>query len=176
GGRPSSVRAVVGRQHAGAQTPWVAAAPAAQPDDSAPVLTEVTAPVSPILPMDLATDHLNVGAYDPELALADQPLNMEQWYVPQNDPQVLAGALAHAENQRTPLVTIEPWPTGGSTDVLGDVVSGKSDDDLRQLARIAAASQPQVVLVRWGHEMELANLYPWSAQDPATYQQAFRHV
>jgi beta-mannanase len=33
-----------------------------------------------------------------------------------------------------------------------------------------------VVLVRWGHEMELANLYPWGAQDPAKYQQAFRRV
>jgi cellulose synthase (UDP-forming) len=128
------------------------------------------------LPLDVATDHLNVGAYDPQLELADQPLNIEQWYVPQHDPEVLAGALAHAENQRTPMVTIEPWPTNGSTDVLGDALSGESDVDLRQLARIAAANQPQVVLVRWGHEMELANLYPWSAQDPARYQQAFRHV
>jgi cellulose synthase (UDP-forming) len=176
---PFNGAAAVVLQNAAAQKPSVTVAPAAQPDDS-PTDVDPTAvtpdPVNPILPMDLATDHLNIGAYDPELALADQPLNMEQWYVPQNDPQVLAGALAHAEDQRTPLVTIEPWPTGGSTDVLDDVVSGKSDDDLRQLAQIAAASQPQVVLVRWGHEMELANLYPWSAQDPARYQQAFRHV
>jgi cellulose synthase (UDP-forming) len=163
-------------QNAAAQKPTVSIAGAAQPDESEAVPTEVTMPANPILPLDLATDRLNIGAYDPQLALADQPLDMEQWYVPQNDPQVLAGALAHAENHRTPLVTVEPWPMNGSTNVLGDVVSGKSDDDLRQLAHIAAASQPQVVLVRWGHEMELANLYPWSAQDPAEYQQAFRHV
>jgi cellulose synthase (UDP-forming) len=155
-------------------------AAAQKPLVDAPSNTDASTPepggASSVLPMDLATDHLNIGAYDPQLALTDQPLNIEQWYVPQNDPQILAGALAHAENQRTPLVTIEPWPTDSSTDVLGAVLSGKSDADLRQLADIAAASQPQVVLVRWGHEMELANLYPWGAQDPAEYQQAFRHV
>ena len=47
---------------------------------------------------------------------------------------------------------------------------------LRRLARIAAAHQPQVILVRWGHEMELANLYPWGDRHPDLYQQAFRHV
>ena len=158
-----------------ATSPAVVTSPA---QATSPEQVSVPAPANAVLPMDLASDHLNIGAYDPQLTLGDQPLNIEQWYVPQYDPQVLAGALAHAKNQRTPMVTIEPWPTPGSaaTDVLGDVVSGKSDADLRQLARIAAANQPQVVLVRWGHEMELADLYPWGAQDPAEYQQAFRHV
>ena len=128
--------------------------------------------------MDLATHRLDIGAYDPDLALMDQQLDIEQWYVRQDDPEMLAGALAHAENRRTPMVTLEPWPSAGpnSQDVLGDVVNGRSDDELRQLARIAAAHRPQVILVRWGHEMELANLYPWGDRPADVYQQAFRHV
>jgi endoglucanase len=161
-------------QDAAARTPPVDVTPDVAPDTDRNAIIPTDTPT--VLPMDLASDHLNLGAYDPQQSLADQPLSIEQWYVPQNDPQILAGALAHAQNQRTPLVTIEPWPTDGSTDVLDDVLSGKSDADLRQLADTAAANQPQVVLVRWGHEMELANLYPWAAHDPAEYQQAFRHV
>ena len=92
---------------------------------------------------------------------------------------LLAGAIAHAQDRRTLMVTIEPWPTSGqpaNADVLGDVVSGSADGQLRRLADLAAANRPQVILVRWGHEMELSDLYPWGAQDPALYTAAYRHV
>jgi cellulose synthase (UDP-forming) len=141
----------------------------------APVLQTATPAV---LPMDLPAGRLSVGAYDPSLALADQPLDIEHWFVRQDDPTLLAGALAHAQNRRTLMVTVEPWPAVGSadSDVLGRVVSGGADEHLRALAQVAAAHQPQVVLMRWGHEMDLDNLYPWGAQDPGEYRQAFRRV
>lgn len=128
--------------------------------------------------MDLPADRLAIGAYDPQLALTNQPLDLEHWYVRQDDPSTLVGALAHAQNQRSVMVTVEPWPAAGSTDtnVLGAVASGADDAQLRQLAQIAAGNKPQTIMVRWGHEMELSNLYPWSAQDPTLYKQAFRHV
>jgi cellulose synthase (UDP-forming) len=129
--------------------------------------------------LDLPTDHLAIGAFDPHLALTDQPLDIEHWFVPQDDPTLFAGALAHAQDRRTLLVTLEPWPTSGepaNSDVLGKVVSGASDAQLRQMADLAAANRPQVILVRWGHEMELSDLYPWGAQDPALYTAAYRHV
>ncbi len=145
----------------------------------APLVTEPTIPAAPaIQATDLPADRLAVGAYDPQLALTDQPLDLEHWYVRQDDPSMLSGALAHAQNRRSVMVTVEPWPAAGSTDtnVLGAVASGADDAQLRQLADIAAGNKPQVILVRWGHEMELANLYPWSAQDPTPYKHAFRHV
>jgi hypothetical protein len=140
------------------------------------VVPDAAAPAP--LAMDLPVDRISVGAYDPHLALTGQPLDIEHWYVRQDDPTLLAGALAHTRDQRTLMVTIEPWPAPGSsdTDVLGNVVGGASDDQLDELARIAAANRPQVILVRWGHEMELSNLYPWGAQDPDLYKQAFRRV
>jgi cellulose synthase (UDP-forming) len=149
-----------------------AAAPSGVP------LPEAAAAPRVVLPLDLTANRLDIGAYDPDLALHDRQLNIEQWYVRQDDPEMLAGALAYAENRRTPMVTIEPWPAVGShnQDVLGDIVNGSSDDDLRRLARIAAAHQPQVILVRWGHEMELANLYPWGDRQPELYQAAFRRM
>ncbi|MBV9328018.1 MAG: glycosyltransferase [Chloroflexi bacterium] len=173
------------------------AAPAGAPNYNGPatdVLRQLaTAPQPPAtvtMPMDaqpvsvasqpaLPTDHLAIGAFDPHLTLTDQPLDVEHWYVPQDDPSLLAGAIAHVQGQRTLLATIEPWPSAGqpaNADVLGEVVSGDSDAELQELADIAAADRPQVILVRWGHEMDLANQYPWGAQDPELYKAAFRHV
>ena len=114
-----------------------------------------------VLPLDLPTDRLAVGAYDPWQQYADMPLDLEHRFIRQDEPRLLTGALALARNRRTVLVTIEPFPpTGRPTAVLEVVVSGASDAHLRELAQVVRMSQPQVVLVRWGHEMELSGLYP----------------
>ena len=116
------------------------------------------------------------GAYDPWQDLADQPLSLEHWYVRQDEPTVFADALAHAAD-RLPLITIEPFPRHRrSLPVLDRTIAGQADEDLRALARIVRGHQDQPVLLRWGHEMDLAGLYPWSANDPARFRSAFRHV
>jgi len=128
-------------------------------------------------PMDLPTNRVAVGAYDPWEVLGSSSLDVEHWYVRQDEPELLRGALARTRDRVTLLVTVEPFSTApDSTSVLKDVASGIRDDDLRQLARTARAAAPQVVLVRWGHEMELGTLYPWSGQDPDEYRRAFRRV
>ena len=53
---------------------------------------------------------------------------------------------------------------------------GWRDDELRALARVVRGRNPQVVLIRWGHEMELGGSYPWAANHPVLYRAAFRHV
>jgi beta-mannanase len=63
-----------------------------------------------------------------------------------------------------------------SDDVLQDVAAGTRDDELQALARVARNHAPQVVLLRWGHEMELSNLYPWADREPEAYRLAYRHV
>ena len=45
-----------------------------------------------------------------------------------------------------------------------------------RIPRETEGEREQVILVRWGHEMELANLYPWGDRPADVYQQAFRHV
>ena len=60
--------------------------------------------------------------------------------------------------------------------MLARVAAGAADDELRALARVARASAPQEVWLRWGHEMDLPGLYPWSTGDPERYRAAYRRV
>jgi endoglucanase len=56
------------------------------------------------------------------------------------------------------------------------VVAGRDDLNLKRLATIVRDETPQIVLLRWGHEMDLPNLYPWSIDDPVLFRAAYRHV
>ena len=154
----------------------VASAPVAA-EDSADADTEVQGVTAPVAPLCLPSGQLSIGAYDPWLQLTTSPLNIEHWYVHQDDPDLLAAALLHARNQRTPLITVEPWPGSRQrTPTLDWILAGRSDDDLRRLAQVVRSADPQIVLLRWGHEMDLSGLYPWSANNPDIYRAAFRHV
>jgi cellulose synthase (UDP-forming) len=130
-----------------------------------------------IATLDLPADRLALGAYDPERRLPADMLDLEHWYVRQDDPADLSIVLKHAQNRRTPMVTIEPYLSpGDSAPVLDRIQQGQLDNQIRMMARTVAANAPQVVLVRWGHEMELSGLYPWSANDPELYRLAYRRV
>jgi cellulose synthase (UDP-forming) len=145
---------------------------------SASVAPEPTPTLSPAVPMGLLPDQVSIGAYDPDRELVDQALDVEHWFIPQSEPLLFANALDEARNRRTPLVTIEPWPSAAEAaqDVLETTVSGGNDDQLRELARVAQQHRPQIILIRWAHEMELSNVYPWGARDAELYRRAFRHV
>ena len=167
------------RQSAAGATPGEATAPQAPPAPEGPVGGPVRAPgaqeppAAPALP----EEGLLVGAYDPWQRLSGLGLGIEHWFVRQDEPELLAGALARARGRATPLVTVEPFPAGGrSGPVLERVAAGDADDELRRLARVVRASGPQEVWLRWGHEMDLPGLYPWSVDDPALYRAAFRRV
>ena len=92
----------------------------------------------------------------------------------QDEPGLLADALDRA-NQRVPMLTIEPFPRR-SGPVLERITGGDDDRQLHELARMVRERQPQVALLRWGQEMDLAGLYPWATSDPELYRAAFRHV
>jgi cellulose synthase (UDP-forming) len=135
-------------------------------------------PLAPaIRPFDLPGASIAKGMYDPWQAVASLPLDLEHWYIRQDEPRLLQGALHRTRDRRIALVTVEPFPQRGDrTPVLDVIVAGARDGELRQLARVARDASPQVVLLRWGHEMELSGLYPWSANEPEMYRLAFRHV
>ena len=65
---------------------------------------------------------------------------------------------------------------GDSRPVLDVVVMGERDGEILELANVVAASYPQLVYLRWSQEMDLSGLYPWAANDPSLFREAFRHV
>jgi hypothetical protein len=139
----------------------------------APPQPEVVLPLPPTPEID---SHFSVGAFDPWQRLGDPSQTIEHWFVPQNDPQLLAGALAHA-GQHTLMVTVEPTASvDDSTPVLQRIASGLADDELLRLASVVRDAPSGQVLIRWAHEMDLTLLYPWSGTDPALYRAAYRHV
>jgi cellulose synthase (UDP-forming) len=128
------------------------------------------------LTLDLPSNRLAIGAYDPGQDLQQERLDIEHWFISQDEPERLAAALEHARGRRTLLVTIEPYPEHGRGPVLEATIDGEADAQVRQLARLIRGASPQVVLVRWGHEMDMSGLYPWASNQPALYRAAFRHV
>jgi len=128
-------------------------------------------------PLDLPTDGVAIGMYDPWQTASGMALDLEHWYVRQDEPRLLRGALTRTRDRRIALVTIEPFPKrGDQTPVLDLIVQGERDAEIRRLAGVVRDAAPQVVLVRWGHEMDLSGLYPWSANHPDLYQEAYRRV
>jgi beta-mannanase len=154
----------------------------------------VQAVVAPPPVTALPAQGLVWGAYDPEGRLAGAGgLDLEQVYLAWNgDPrQITKDVRAIRQRGRVPLVALEPWPAvwAGLTreTLFGDVVAGKYDASIRQSCSTLSRESPQPVLVRWGHEMDLAVLapggpdadlagrYPWANGDAPGFVAAYRH-
>ena len=147
------------------------------PNTSSPRLQAAAAAQPIATPLDLPPNRVAIGAYDPNLRYTSLPIEFNQWFVRQDEPDLLAGALAIGRYRRTVFVTVEPFPSRGQREPpLDTVAAGRADEQLRRLARVVRDAEPQVVLLRWGHEMELSGLYPWAANTPDLYRSAYRRV
>jgi len=147
------------------------------PNTSSPRLQAAVAAQPMVTPLDLPPNRVAIGAYDPNLRYTSLPIEFNQWFVRQDEPDLLAGALAIGRYRRTVFVTVEPFPSRGQREPpLDTVAAGRADEQLRRLARVVRDAEPQVVLLRWGHEMELSGLYPWAANTPDLYRSAYRRV
>lgn len=155
----------------------VAAWPAPRVKPPAPALP---APLdwtrAPSAPLELPSDRLALGAFDPNGALGGLGLAVSHHYVLQSDALSVPPILDAAAGRQTVLLTVQPAPEQQQQPVLEDILNGTQDEDVRRLARVIAAAKPQVTLIRWGHEMEMSGLYAWAANDPELYRAAFRHV
>lgn len=127
----------------------------------------------------LPTDRRFFGVYDvQDRAFEQRPLDAEHDFIPWDRPGDITRFIASARlKQRAPLVTIEPWTTASpdSRNVLLDTARGSNDATIRADARAIKAQDPQVVIVRFAHEMELTGNYPWAIANPSLYIQAYRH-
>jgi beta-mannanase len=123
------------------------------------------------------------GVYDPVREFVDPTILIEHHFVTWrlNDANELIYALEQVKKaNRFPLISIEPWPWEWGDMVrdtlLQDIVWGKYDATIERILKVIQQQAPQKVLLRWGHEMEIINQYPWSHHDPQTYIQAYRYI
>jgi cellulose synthase (UDP-forming) len=122
-----------------------------------------------------------IGAYDPEGRLNRLPLAIQHsyvvWFLTDDFTKTVEAA---RQARRFPFISVEPWPllinnlTADS--LLEDINEGRYDQYIRKLAQVSKAQSPQIILLRWGHEMELTGLYPWSQGNPKLYITAYRRV
>ncbi len=119
-----------------------------------------------------------LGIYDDIGAPFGQvTLDVGHTFVDWEDSAAITRGVAEArQRQRVPLLTIEPWHSdGGGRSVVTDTARGTNDAIIRANARVIRAQAPQLVLVRFAHEMELVGNYPWSVANATEYIQAYRH-
>lgn len=125
-----------------------------------------------------------VGLYESvATTLQNHPFGVEVLFLDWNDPtavpQLQAFLNKAANQQRLPLLTLEPFPNRAagrsSADLLGDVLAGRHDQAIATISQTLAA-HPGPVLLRFGHEMDIEKQYPWSYRDPDRYIQLYRTV
>ena len=151
------------------------------PRTSSPIpAPDRTTPTLAALPLaTLPTNRAFLGIYDsPDAPFAGVTLDVGHTFIDWGDSTALTrGIVAARQKQRVPLLTIEPWRSDGGTgqNVLRDTTQGENDVIIRANAWAIKANAPQVVLVRFAHEMELTGNYPWAVADPGEYIRAYRH-
>jgi beta-mannanase len=122
------------------------------------------------------------GVYDPESKFkTDKSFGLEQVFCSWINPDV---STLHEKikdiflNNRTPLVTIEPWNgTNDEKTLMEDILKGKYDGNISNVMQVFSGIQGNLYL-SWGHEMDqdLTKRYPWSGSDPKLYVSAYRYV
>jgi cellulose synthase (UDP-forming) len=118
-----------------------------------------------------------IGLFNPDSKSIGTSPYIEHVFIDWNDVQPLAShqyrILVYSNN--TPMITLEPRGQTDGAKLLADIANGNYDAKLKELANVLGSHQ-QTVYVRFAHEMDLADLYPWGNQDPETYNRAFRYT
>lgn len=118
-----------------------------------------------------------LGLYNPsnDLPPPSQPY-IQHNFANMNDTHTIAVQTFTALNEgNTPLITLEPRGQRDGNKLLSDIVAGVYDPKLQEISSVLGATR-QPVYIRFAHEMELYDLYPWGGQDPDLFIAAYRHV
>jgi cellulose synthase (UDP-forming) len=125
-----------------------------------------------------------VGFYEKnESSLEDDPLDLEvlfmDWHNP-DAPRILEEFLRRSrQKRRIPLLTLEPHPDYRQgrkiEDLHEDTLRGRNDTAIASIAS-SLANHPGVVLLRFAHEMDIKEQYPWSFADPGYFVSFYRYV
>jgi len=149
------------------------------------VTTPITAPATTNIVSLPAAPFL--GAYDPYGRLTHQSgIQTQMFFVDWSIPtlrQTLIDDIHQAQAlDRFPVITLEPWVDGvhpatasERTHLLPDITAGVYNAREATIASALNAVAPQVVVIRFAHEMNLfRGVYPWATTDTAAYIAAFR--
>ena len=120
----------------------------------------------------------NIGMYSSQSIAGTRMLtpHIEHTFADWRDDHYIAYKIAQSlRSGNTPLVTIEPRGVEDGTVLLTDIRDGEYDIRINRIARIVHASKSPVY-IRFAHEMDLVDLYPWGNQSPQLYIDAFVHT
>jgi cellulose synthase (UDP-forming) len=124
---------------------------------------------------------VNYGVYDFQQRFSEaRGVAIEHIFVSwlsSNSSNAIASSFEYANKRnRWLMITVEPFPAEGrSSQLMEDVVAGAYDSVIASICQ-KIGSLPLPVFVRWGHEMEIANVrYPWSGAKGDNYIAAYRH-
>ena len=151
--------------------------PAATPTGVAAL--QPLAPVSSRL-FDPRAQGVTFGAYDPAGRITDlsrlDHLFMT-WDIDAQGGIPVDRVRAQYAQGRPVMLSVEPWPLPGypGDNLFPAIIDGSYDPVIRNQARTLKALQ-QPILIRFGHEMDLVGLYPWSGAIPSEYVAVYRHV
>lgn len=132
----------------------------------------------------LSSNKIHLGVYDPFDSFADQSLvTIEHYFVTWrlDNAQELVSALNDAKKaNRLPLITLEPWPWQWnnmvSDTLFDDILAGKYDPTIERIFQVIKKHYNQPILLRFAHEMDIINLYPWSIKDGKKYIKAYQYI
>lgn len=140
-------------------------------------LIPVTVPSMKTLP----SNRVWLGVYDIQRGFAGRQLDVEQDFVRWDKPDDIDVSITRIlQSGRIPLITPEAWTTssGKPENVLKDTIDGLNDQTIKGIARVVKSHNPQLIMIRWGHEMDIQGNYPWAPGNDGTllYICAYRHV
>lgn len=116
------------------------------------------------------------GIYTQTPVLMNTVPHIQHFFVDWRDEHYLAFVLAQSlQAGNTPLITIEPRGQADGAMLLSAITKGVYDHQLQNIATVLAASA-NPVYIRFAHEMELTDVYPWGNQSPGLYIAAYRYV
>lgn len=122
------------------------------------------------------TSNLSIGIYDPDRNYASATPYIRHYFMDWRHPRQLGEEILKSQRLgAVPLITIEPAGYKDGKALLQGIANGEFDDRLSALAEVLSNTN-QPVYIRFAHEMDLPEAYPWSTKDPKLYVAAYRHT
>lgn len=136
------------------------------------LLQQITSQSDP----QIDNSNVSVGIHDPKHVYDSGAPYIRHSFIDWRNPRDLAVEILRSERLgAVPLITVEPDGEKDGHALLQGIADGQYDQNLLALANVLShANEP--VYIRFAHEMDLSNLYPWGAQDPQLYVAAYRHA
>ncbi len=123
-----------------------------------------------------STQTPSIGVYSQDAVVPSQKPYIRETFVDWRENRHLAEELLITKRVgAVPLITLEPKGVADGAVLLKDISRGAYDERLLTMLGLMADSQG-TVYVRFAHEMDLSDVFPWGVQDPADYIAAYRHV